>query len=241
MGNITVANGPVNGPPLSLTASPSVEINVRQDLPAGQAANAVGMLNLTLESADEFNGGSALYRAQGEPLSVPGVKPGRYWVEANVGASNAYVASVASSGRDLLRVPLVVPAGASIPPIEVTVRYDAGEIEASIDGQPQGNRNGVTWAAGYSGQFPGERGLTVYCLPVANDGGAVREMYLRPDGIGMISQLPPGDYRLLAFDTPQQLEYRNPAAMRAYDSKGQLVHVAPSEKTQVKLQIIKSE
>lgn len=241
LGNITVANGPVTGPPLTLVANPSIEIKVRQDLPAGQPTNIAGMVNVLLQSADEFNGGSSNYPSQGEPPSLTGVKPGRYWVQANVGAGNAYVASVTSGGRDLSRSPLVVPIGASIPPIEVTVRYEAGEIEATIDGNPPAKSSGVYRAGGNAGAFPGSRGLSVYCLPLVNDGGAVRELYVRPDGISMLSQLPPGDYRLLAFDTPQQLEYRNSAAMRAYDSKGQVVHIEPGEKAQVKLQVIKSE
>jgi hypothetical protein len=244
MGNITVANGPVNGPPLTFVANPSIEINARYDFPAGQSQNIPPMVDVSLESADEFsdNMGYTSYRSQGNPPSLPGVKPGRYWVQAQIGASNAYAASITSGGRDLLRVPLIVPVGASIPAIEVTVRYDPGEIEASIDGKSQGSTSGVYWAGGGNPRaLPGERGLSVYCLPLANDGGTVREMFVRPDGISMISQMPPGDYRLLAFDTPQQLEYRNPSAMRAYESKGQVVHVAPNEKAQVKLQVIKSE
>ena len=43
------------------------------------------------------------------------------------------------------------------------------------------------------------------------------------------------------LDTPQELEYRNPAAVRAYESKGQVVHVTPGQKLQVQLQPIKSE
>ena len=42
--------------------------------------------------------------------------------------------------------------------------------------------------------------------------------------------VPPGDYRILAFDTPQRLEYRNPVVLRTYESKGQVVHIAAGQK-----------
>jgi hypothetical protein len=37
------------------------------------------------------------------------------------------------------------------------------------------------------------------------------------------------------------LEYRNPEAMPAYDSKAQVIHVAPGEKVHIKLQLSESE
>jgi hypothetical protein len=81
----------------------------------------------------------------------------------------------------------------------------------------------------------------VYCVPLANDGGPARWFNGRVNGHHVLQQVPPGDYRILAFDTPQQLEYRNPAAMRAYESKGQVVHVTPGQKAQVRLRAIGSE
>jgi hypothetical protein len=59
-----------------------------------------------------------------------------------------------------------------------------------------------------------------------------------PDGSFVSPELAPGAYRLLAFDHPgQELEYRNPEAMRAYDSKGLVVRVAGGQKERVQLQI----
>ena len=89
---------------------------------------------------------------------------------------------------------------------------------------------------------PGDPGrLSVYCIPAGNDGSPAREFSNLSGDSFTLQQLPPGDYRILAFDTPQQLEYRNPAAMRAYETKGQVVHLTAGQKLQVQLHPIRSE
>jgi hypothetical protein len=59
------------------------------------------------------------------------------------------------------------------------------------------------------------------------------------DGSFDSPQLPPGAYRLLAFDRAQtEMEYRNPEAMQAYDSKGTVIRVPGGQKERVTLQLI---
>lgn len=252
--NITVANGPVNGPPITLAANPSIEINIRQDFSAadnthaqlGREDRSQPAAYVSLQSAEELPSGrrpAMPYQAQGDPPTLSGVRPGRYWVQVQAGLG--YAASVTSGGRDLLRAPLVVPLGASIPPIEITLRYDTAEIDVTLDSQPSGFPGGkaaVTNAPGASiTAFLPQGGSSVYCVPLANDGSLARGFNGWADGRFVLQQLPPGDYRILAFDSPQQLEYRNPAAMRAFESKGQVVHLTPGQKAEITLQPIRSE
>lgn len=61
------------------------------------------------------------------------------------------------------------------------------------------------------------------------------------NGKYVLPQVPPGDYRILALDTPQPLEYRNPVVLRTYESQGQRVHVAAGQRVQVTLQPIKGD
>ena len=94
---------------------------------------------VTLQSAEEFSverGSGGTYQSQGNPPVLASVSPGRYWVQVQPSQSGIYVASATSGGKDLLRTPLVVPFGASVPPIEVTVRNDPAEIDATVDGRP---------------------------------------------------------------------------------------------------------
>jgi hypothetical protein len=60
-----------------------------------------------------------------------------------------------------------------------------------------------------------------------------------PDGKFNSPEMPPGTYRVLAFDHPQpELEYRNPEAMRAYEAKGQLVRLVPGQREKLQLPLI---
>jgi hypothetical protein len=255
MTNITVYNGAANGPPVSLTANASIEVNVRQDF-SGAADNTQAQRQtggrhqpaafVTLQSAEEFSddhGPGTRYQSQGEPLRLPAVKPGHYWVKVQPLSPGGYTAPVTSGGKDLSHSPLTVPFGASVPPIEVTLRYDTGEIEATIEGNPAAYA--VTLAtAGSSTSNSGNSFFnsqwTVWCVPL-NEADVSRPLGMRPDGRWILQQVPPGDYRILAFDAPQQLEFRNPVAMRAYESKGETVHVTAGQKATVIVPLIKSE
>lgn len=243
LASITVENAPVNAPPLTMKPNVSIEINVRQDNTAAQPS-----LYVTLQSAEEFSverGSGGTYQSQGNPPVLAGVSPGRYWVQVQPSQSGIYVASATSGPKDLLRAPLVVPFGASVPPIDITVRNDPAEIDATVDGKPfqyssvaVGDTIG---SVGRNGPVSAARGLSVYCVPAGNDGSPVREFFNLPDGSFTLQQLPPGDFRILAFDTPQQLEYRNPVAMRIYETMGQVVHLTPGQKLQVQLQPIANQ
>jgi len=249
---ITVANGPVNGPPLALTPNVSIEYNVHLDFSNAGNPNLTGQpVYVYLQSADEFSnqrGGGGRYMAQGNPPALVGVKPGRYWVQANPSSSDLYVASVTSGGRDLLASPLVVPFGASIPPIEINVGRGTGEIEITVAGEnsAQAQAEGVSTAGGgtilsVAGSIDASRHISLYCIPLSGNVSAVREVSGFYNGKYYVTLIPPGDYRILAFESASQLEYRNPAVMRAYESKGQTVHVVSGQKAQVTVQLITNE
>ena len=92
-----------------------------------------------------------------------------------------------------------------------------------------------------AGSIDASRHISVYCIPLSGNIRAVREVLGFYNGKYYVTLIPPGDYRILAIEKPPQLEYRNPAVLRAYDSKGQTIHVASGQKTQVTVELIKSE
>jgi hypothetical protein len=54
-----------------------------------------------------------------------------------------------------------------------------------------------------------------------------------------IAQLAPGEYKILAVDNPDELEYANPEAVRRYLSKARDVSLAPNQKAKVELEVIR--
>lgn len=154
------------------------------------------------------------------------VQPGRYWVRIN--SSRGFAASVTSGGVDLQHHPLVVGAGSNSP-IEVTMRDDFAELDGMIAGvrAPGHTEDPVSY----------ESSSHVYCVPLPDSGGEFRDIPVAPDG-KFTSEVPPGVYRVLAFNHPQELEYRNADAMRAYEAKGPVVRLVPGQKEHLSLQSI---
>ena len=120
----------------------------------------------------------------------------------------------------------MIGAGGSSTQIEVTMRDDGSEVEGTVDGMAK--------TASDTNGSP-----AVYLIPLADGGGDYREAEVSPEGKFNFKQVPPGLYEALAVDRAQaRLEYRNSEAMRAYESKGQVVRLSPSQKEQLRLQVI---
>jgi len=65
------------------------------------------------------------------PLVIENVHPGRYRVQVNTPVG--FASSITSGGIDLLNLPLAVPAGGAISPIEITLRDDGAEVEGAVE------------------------------------------------------------------------------------------------------------
>jgi hypothetical protein len=135
------------------------------------------------------------------------------------------VAAVTTGGVDLLHEPLVVAAGSSTP-IEITMRDDTAEIDGTVAGITAGAMTTSTPAY-------------VYCIPLPDSSGQFQFLFVSPEGKFNSLTMAPGTYRVMALKNQQpNLPYRDAEAMRAYETKGQIVHLSPGQKTTLQLQII---
>lgn len=249
---IAIKGGAIDGPTMVLAPNGVIAVNVKEEFTAadqtplrtfsGSSHSMVlkgprSYLNVTLETADDFGTGRnvSLRDPTGpgdEALAIEGASAGSYWVK--VYSSRGYAASIRSGNLDLLHQPLVVGVGGAAAPIEITMRDDGAEISGTIDGiasSTQGASSGT-----------GQSRLHVYCFPLADSSGTFTQFGVQLDGSFDYSGLPPGAYRLLAFDgAPSEIEYRSPEAMQAYDAKGLVVHLAGGQKERVTLPMIATE
>jgi hypothetical protein len=258
---LTVKGAAVEGPRMTMAPNSPIAVNVKEEFTSADSSGAASWningrnivlkgprryLNVVLEPAEDSGqrGGGSLRSPTGpgdEALVLESVQPGRYWVR--VYSSRGFAASVRSGNIDLQHRPLVVSAGSSTSPIEITMRDDTAEIAGTVEGVPASTSGVVSIADGPVGPGVSYAAMAapahIYCIPMPDSSGQFTEIFVSPDGSFTSPPLPPGAYLLLAFDRPQpELEYRNPDAMRAYDTKGPVVRVAGGQKENVRLQLI---
>jgi hypothetical protein len=233
--NIAVAGAPVERPSMVLTRNPSIPVNVAEEFTStnwqglGSASNGRRTfrvhgprlyLQVMVEPVDDFEQqGRATIRPPTGPgdesLVLENLSPGRYWLRLS--SSRGYVAAATMGGVDLLHQPLVVMSGSSTP-IEITMRDDGAELEGTL--------------AGIKSAF-------VYCIPLPDSPGQFQQLWAYPDGKFNSPMIAPGTYRVLAFNRQQpNLPYRDAEAMRAYDNKGQIIHMVAGQKQNLELQVI---
>jgi hypothetical protein len=153
--NFTVRGAPVAGPAVTLLQGTSVTVRVREEFQHTQAGQPPGSgifisgptavpqntrrptyLQVNLIPDEEFSLDSQAWlrptvNENDESLVIENVLPGRYRVSVNTGIG--YVSAITSGSTDLLQKPLVVGAGETIPPLEITVRDDGAELEGTVD------------------------------------------------------------------------------------------------------------
>ena len=173
-----------------------------------------------------------------DSLAIEGVQPGRYWVR--VDASRGFVASVTSGTTDLQHHLLVVGPGGSSSPIEITLRDGTAELDGTVEGMPTASASqGTAPPAIQSARMAADGSFGhVYCVPLPDSSGEFKDIGVAPDGKFGPRDLSPGTYRVLAFDHREELEYRDPEAMRAYDAKGLLVRLVAGQKEHLQLPLI---
>jgi hypothetical protein len=247
---ISVRDAATEGPPMMLVSNSSIPVNVRWELTSIDNRNSEVVkrgrgryVNVRLEAADDFGQqrGGFLRNPTGpkdDTLTIDGVAPGRYWVHLD--PALGFPAAVSSGGVDLLHHPLVVSAGGTSP-IEITMRDDGATIEGSVEGVSTSNvaagsdgaSTAITTGAGsFTSAF-------VYCVPLPDSTGRFAQASATQNGEFNLPNLSAGTYRVLAFRRPQpELEYEDPEAMRAYDSKGVIVRLVPGQKEHIHLPLV---
>lgn len=177
-------------------------------------------INLQSEGLPQFGRG-IMYpppkQDRNSPRQFEGVVPGTYRVEAYANGPG-YVAELRCGSVNLLRHDLVVPAGGALPPIQVTLRSDGGQIFATAvkAGEPvpamvvvySEDRPRQSYGGWYSGS--GSMGWGVFA---------------------------PGRYKVVAIENAEDLEFRNPAAMEKYLDHAVDVDLGPGDQKNVRVEV----
>lgn len=253
--NFTVGGAPVSGPLVTLLPGSSISVNVREEfqhtqtnaspefssyigktsivVPNGRRPN---YLQVTLLPDEQFGLANPAYLRppsgpDDESLVIENVLPGRYRI--SVTTSIGYASSITSGSTDLLHQPLVVGTGASVPPLEITMRDNGAEVDGTID-----STNATPDRSAANNRFTQSAGFV--CLaPMDTMDGRCKITWINPDGTFTFQQLAPGTYRALAMDrTHPQVEWLDPEFLTQHESKIQVIRVAQEQKERVRLPLI---
>ena len=209
---VSVSGVDVNGVTLSLAGGVEVKGAIRvmnrppgdtpSDGPLRRGIRSGCMVNLY--PAHGRSGQTYRSRAgEGDQISVPGVMPGLYRV--NPQCFGAYVQSVSSGTQDLLANPLLmVPPGEAPPPIEVVAKHGGGRIHGEVASGPTVKQSHIDVLL--VPQFPGSTGPVLVRAYEQGVNGCL-EFYFEA--------LAPGPYIAYAFLDGEDIEYRNPQALRS--------------------------
>jgi hypothetical protein len=152
-------------------------------------------------------------------LQLQNIAPGTYEVEINPNGM-FYVQSATSGTTNLLESRLSVAPGGSVQPIEIVMRDDVASLSGNVSsvGQPLN--------------------ATVMAIPERSSAQPILQL-TDSNGSFQFPFLPPGSYKVLAVDHPEQLEYSNPDVLRKYLSKARDTTLSADQAARIDLELVK--
>jgi len=140
--------------------------------------------------------------------------------------ATAYVSDVRQNGISVYDSGLTITSDAA-DPVEVIVKTDAGSVEGTVTGQDQKPASEKTVVL-----VPDQR---------RQNGALYRIGSSDAQGHFTIARVPPGSYKLFAWDSVLDRAWENPAFLQPFESRGVAVVVAPSAKTTMDVKAIRSD
>jgi hypothetical protein len=254
--NITIGGAALDGPTITLLPAASMTVNVREEFQHTDTSAAQEpivqsdarfpngfsvsprrppylQVGLIPEDPFGFTADAALRPPAGpedDSLVIEKIQPGTYRV--SVTTSVGYPASVAAGGVDLLRKPLVVGPGASLPAMEIEMRDDGAEVGGTVD-FPANLKDAKARPT-----FGSSSGI-VYFVPTETDGARSSIAWINSDGAFTMQQLRPGTYRVLAVDRQRSdLAYASGESATQNDAKVRVIDVQANQKEHLRLPLI---
>lgn len=211
----------ISGLLLPLGRPISLGVELRDETSSGDA-NGFHQVSVQMMARDfvQFSAGivapTRLENGRLAPGRIEDVAPATYSVEVTT-QFPGYVSDLRCGAVDLLQDDLTIAPGASLRPIEVTVRDDGADLDGTVTENGRPARADVVI---FSPDFP-KRSLLIH----ANRGPFSAQ------------NIPPGRYFMFALDDAGDLEFKNPKAVEQYLSHATSVTLGPRDKSTARLEI----
>jgi hypothetical protein len=152
-------------------------------------------------------------------LAIRNIEEGKYRIETMSQNNSWYIKSISYGSTDLLREDLTVAPG-GLSSLEVVLSDDGATLSGSVQSDDI------------------EGSATVLVVPERTP-QAVKTVYVSGNGGFSVDDLAPGDYKVLAFDHLDGLEYTNPEVLREYSSKAAEISLQSNEKATIKVDLVR--
>ena len=215
----------VLGPAISIPVVVRMESRASSNPGTGAAAIQGPPLSVRLLSTDPTAPESySIVRNNSGTYSavLQNVEPGKYSVDL-IPWSTWYVQAAQYGQTNLLYDDLSIASAGQTYPMEIVLRDDGATLTGSVK-SPDG-----TGAQ-----------ATVVAVPEPASRVSAKVAYSSLQNGFTFNGLAPGEYLIYAFDYADRLEYSNPDVLQAYASQAAHVTLAPNQKTQVVLDLIRT-
>jgi hypothetical protein len=221
---VDVSSADVDG--VTLAPSPPLRLEGYIRIDHGGTLNPT-QLNIGLESTETFGwGGAANVQPDGR-FVIENVPQGTYHLRVGGFPEEYYVKWARAGGSDFLGAELPVSSSQPIGSIEIALSLDGGRVDGVVvkEGKP----------------FAGAQVVLVPDPP--NRGRADLYSNKAADALGRFSLLglPPGSFKLFAWEPRESLPFADPDFIKDYEKRGTPVHIEEKKSQYVQLEVIPAE
>jgi hypothetical protein len=182
----------------------------------GQGSDKINVKHLSAQLAPtdflSINPPKATADESGKFL-MKSVTPGKYEVRANTGSEQVYLKAVRYADREAGEDGIDLSAGAA-GLVQITLSTEICDVRGSVvdgDGQPMS-------------------GVTVVLVPDSRKHSQFHQLISDQRGMFDFQKLPPGDYKLLAWEEIEPDQYENPEFLAQYIGKAETVILKANDK-----------
>jgi Carboxypeptidase regulatory-like domain len=194
--------------------------------PGGQLKPNLLSVILRPINGPNFYAGGARVKANGT-FKLESVAPGAYRVNVFGFPEEYYLKSVTLNGADVLASGLTIYPGQPDGTLSVALSLDGGRISGIVINQGKPISDATV--------------VLVPDPPLRNRDDLYSTKHTDEQGRFSMLGLPPGDYKLFAWEDLEGEEFKSPAFMNLFEARGQSVHIDARSTQSVELQVIPAD
>jgi protocatechuate 3,4-dioxygenase beta subunit len=208
---------------VTVTVGPGLALRGRVHLSPGASLD-LNHLGVSLQPAENYVGGSGAQVATDGTFVLENVTDGSYRLNVGGYPEEFYVQSARVGGVDILEPGLTVGHNDLPGSLDIVLSADGGRVDGAV----------------LNNQQPSGDAIVVLIPDPPNRIRNELYSFKKTDLLGRFSLLglPPGDFKLFAWEQRDGLPYTDPDFIKDYEDRGTRVHIEDKTQQSVQLQVI---